>query len=146
MKADMKLKRLPDSELEVMMALWAAQEETRNPFPRSFPRVFLEEKLQGKGWAGNTVNTYLSRLLEKGFLACERRGKTNYYTPLVGAEEYLEFESRTMLNKLYGSSLKNFVASLCRRDSLAPAEIDELQRLLDELKSKSAEEQGGGRE
>ena len=122
----MKFKRLPDSELEVMMALWTAEEDV--------PRSFLDEKLKNKGWASNTINTYLSRLLEKRFLSCERRGKTNYYTPLVGEEEYLEFESKTMLNKLYGSSLKNFVVSLCRHDSLAATEIDELQRLLDDLK------------
>lgn len=122
----MKYKRLPDSELEVMMALWTGKEDV--------PRSFLEEKLKDKGWAGNTINTYLSRLLEKGFLSCERRGKTNYYTPLVGEEEYLEFESKTMLSKLYGSSLKNFVVSLCRRDTLTPAEIDELQHLLEDLK------------
>ncbi len=92
------LKRLPDSELEVMMALWRAQEEK--------PRAFLDEMLQEKGWASNTINTYLTRLLEKGFISCERRGKTNYYKPVVPEEEYLEFESKNMLNKLYGSSLK----------------------------------------
>lgn len=146
MKSDMKLKRLPDSELEVMMALWGAKEKVQSAFPRSFPRTFLEEKLKNKGWAGNTINTYLSRLLEKGFLSCERRGKTNFYTPLVGEAEYLEFESKTMLNRLYGSSLKNFVASLCRQDALTSAEIDELQRLLDQLKNKSAEERGRERE
>ena len=83
---------------------------------------------------------YLSRLLEKGFLSCERRGKTNYYTPLIGEEEYLEFESKTMLSKLYGSSLKNFVISLCRRDSLTLAEIDELQCLLEDLKRRDGED------
>jgi predicted transcriptional regulator len=130
----MKIKRLPDSELEVLMALWTAQGEA--------PRAFLDEKLKNKDLASNTINTYLSRLLEKGFIACERRGKTNYYTPLVKEEEYLEFESKAVLSKFYGSSLKNFVISVCRNDSIAPAEIDELQRLLDELKRKKTEGDG----
>lgn len=122
------MKRLPDSELEVMMALWTAPEE--------IPRAFLDDKLREKGWASNTINTYLARLLEKGFISCERRGKTNYYKPVVPEAEYLEFEGKTLLNKLYGSSLKNFVVSLCRHDPIEPAEIDELQRLLAELKSR----------
>ena len=68
------MKRLPDTELEVMKALWASE---RAPVPRSS----LEEALRDRGWATNTFNTYLSRLTEKGFVSCEKRGKTNYYTP-----------------------------------------------------------------
>lgn len=125
----MKLKRLPDTELEVLMALWTMQGET--------PRSELEEKLKEKGWASNTINTYLSRLLEKGFISCTRRGKTNFYIPVITEEEYREFESKTILSKLYGSSIKNFVASLCRTDSIDPKEIDELQSLLDNLKRRN---------
>lgn len=66
------MKRLPDTELEVMKALWASE---RAPVPRSS----LEEALRDRGWATNTFNTYLSRLAEKGFVSCEKRGKTNYF-------------------------------------------------------------------
>ncbi len=129
----MKLKRLPDTELAVLMALWAAQKEV--------PRNFLDEKLKDRGWASNTINTYLSRLLEKDFISVKRRGKTNYYTPIVKEDEYLAFESKSVLNKLYGSSLKNFVVSFCRNESIGAEEIDELQRLLDDIKRRSGDDQ-----
>ncbi len=121
------MKRLPDTELEVMKALWASE---RAPVPRSS----LEEALRDRGWATNTFNTYLSRLTEKGFVSCEKRGKTNYYTPQVRQADYLAFESGAVLNKVFGSSLKSFVASLARGAKLERGELDELQQYLDELK------------
>lgn len=121
------MKRLPDTELEVMKALWASE---RAPVPRSS----LEEALRDRGWATNTFNTYLSRLTEKGFVSCEKRGKTNYYTPQVRQADYLAFESGTVLNKVFGSALKSFVASLARGGALRDGELDELQQYLEELK------------
>lgn len=121
------MKRLPDTELEVMKALWASE---RAPVPRSSP----EEALRDRGWATNTFNTYLSRLTEKGFVSCEKRGKTNYYTPQVRQADYLAFESGAVLNKVFGSSLKSFVASLARGGALRDGELDELQQYLEELR------------
>ena len=121
------MKRLPDTELEVMKALWASE---RAPVPRSS----LEDALRDRGWATNTFNTYLSRLTEKGFVSCEKRGKTNYSTPQVRQADYLAFESGAVLNKVFGSSLKSFVASLARGGALRDGELDELQQYLEELK------------
>ena len=121
------MRRLPDTELEVMKALWELE-------GRPAARAELEERLRDRGWATNTFNTYLSRLAEKGFVSCEKRGKTNYYTPQVRQADYLAFESGTVLNKVFGSSLKSFVASLARGGKLERGELDELQQYLDELK------------
>lgn len=122
----MQLKRLPDTELEVLQALWQAGE------PQS--RAWIEARLAHRGWASNTFNTYLTRLTEKGYLACEKRGKTNYYTPQVRQADYLAFESGAVLNKVFGSSLKSFVASLARGGALRDGELDELQQYLEELR------------
>ena len=54
------MKRLPDTELEVMKALWKLGADT--------PRAALDQALEDFGWASNTVNTYLARLAEKGFV------------------------------------------------------------------------------
>ena len=68
----------------------------------------------------------------QGFLSARRLGRSNRYTPLVSREDYLSFDSRSVLSRLYGSSPRNFVAALAR-DGLAPGEVDELRALLDEL-------------
>ena len=118
------MKRLPDTELEVMKALWASGPDTI--------RAQLEQSLEAFRWASNTINTYLTRLVEKGFVSVCREGKTNLYTPLVGREEYLAFDSRAVLDRLYGTP-RNFVAALAR-DGLDRGELEELQALLEELK------------
>ena len=121
----MNLRRLPDTESEVLKALWAAGGET--------PRSVLEEALASHGWATNTVNTYLTRLTKKGVIACRKLGKSNYYTPLVTREEYQAFEGRAVLDQLFGSSLKGFVASLAGDGRVDQAELEELQQYLEEL-------------
>ena len=123
------MKRLPDTELEVMKALWASGPDTT--------RAQLEQNLEAFRWASNTINTYLTRLVEKGFVSVRREGKTNLYTPLVGREEYLAFDSRAVLDRLYGSP-RNFVAALAR-EGLSRDELDELRALVDQL------ERGKGR-
>ena len=117
------MKRLPDTELEVMKALWTTGPDT--------PRALLEERLASFGWAANTINTYLARLAEKGFVAVRREGKSNLYTPLVGCDEYQDFDSRAVLDRLYGSP-RNFVAALAR-EGMGRDELEELQALLDQL-------------
>lgn len=94
------MKRLPDTELEVMKALWSLGEDV--------PRAALDQALVEFGWASNTVNTYLSRLAEKSFVSVRREGKGNRYTPLVSREDYLAFDSRSVLSRLYGSSPPEF--------------------------------------
>ena len=107
-------KRLPDAELAVMQAIWAVGGEV-------------------SGGSANTGNTYLTRLCEKGFLSSRREGRNNLYTPLVSKDRYLEFESRSVLKRLYGGSLGSFVAALNAEQPLEQSEIDELRQFLDDM-------------
>lgn len=117
------MKRLPDTELEVMKALWDSGPDT--------PRAALEQALSAFGWASNTVNTYLTRLADKGFVSVRRDRKGNLYTPLVSREEYQSFDSRAVLSRLYGTP-RNFVAALAR-EGLERQDLEDLRALLDEL-------------
>ena len=118
------MKRLPDTELEVMKALWASGADT--------PRAALDHALAAFQWSPNTINTYLNRLADKGFVSVRRGGKSNRCTPLVSREDYLAFDSRAVLSKLYGSSPRNFVAALAQ-GGLDRKDVDELRELLDQL-------------
>jgi len=117
------MKRLPDTELEVMKALWASGPDT--------PRAMLERDLKAFGWAANTINTYLTRLADKGFVSVRREGRGNLYTPLIAQEDYQAFDSRAVLSRLYGTP-RNFVAALAR-DGLECRDLEDLRALLDEL-------------
>lgn len=121
------MKRLPDTELEVIKALWDSGPDT--------PRTALEDKLSSFGWAPNTVNTYLTRLVKKGFVSVEHKRTGNLYTALVSRDEYQAFDSRATLSQLYGSP-RNFVAALAR-EGLNKDELDDLRRLLNELEGEA---------
>ena len=118
------MRRLPDTELEGMKALWASGPDT--------PRAALEAALAPRRWASNTINTYLTRLADKGFVAVERAGRGNRYTALVSREDYLAYDSQAVLSRLYGSSPRNFVAALAR-GGLKREDVAQLRELLDQL-------------
>ncbi|MEL7657159.1 MAG: BlaI/MecI/CopY family transcriptional regulator [Bacillota bacterium] len=128
------LKRLPDSELEIMMIIWAAREPVSS--------AYLMEKLEGeKNWATTTVLNFLARLVERGFLEVEKHGRINIYTPLIEEKDYIETESRSFLERLHKSSLKSFVAALYDGKTISNKDAEELKNYIDEL-AKGAERKG----
>ena len=72
--------RLPESELELMLAVWEAGEEGTTA-PGILAR--LERPL-----TASALHSYLKRLEEKGFLSCGKEGKTNRYRARVSRAEY----------------------------------------------------------
>ena len=62
-----KLRRLPDSELAVMQALWRADAPLTRPE--------LDAALTHREWAATTVVALLARLEGKGFIAREKQGR-----------------------------------------------------------------------
>lgn len=122
----MEHKTLPNSELELMMILWRAG--------KPLTRMEIEERLPAKRQLSKTtVLSFLSRLQEKGFVRIEKDGRSNCYIPLVKEQDYLKRESGSILKKLYGSSVKKFVAALYEGDGLSKNEIEELKDYLDSL-------------
>lgn len=120
------IKRLPDSELELMMIIWAAKEPVSS--------AYLMERLQGeKNWATTTVLNFLARLAERGFLEVRKQGRINIYSPLIAEKDYIEAESRSFLERLHKSSLKSFVAALYEGQTISSEDAEELKSYIDEL-------------
>jgi predicted transcriptional regulator len=120
------IKRLPDSELEIMLIIWEAKEPVSS--------AYLMEKLQGeKDWANTTVLNFLARLAERGFLKVEKQGRINIYSPLIAEKDYIELESRSFLERMHKSSLKSFVAALYDGRTLSSQDAEELKRYIDDL-------------
>ncbi len=117
---------LPNSELELMLILW----KSGKPMTRMEIEACLPPK---RRLSKTTVLSFLSRLEEKGFVCVEKEGRNNCYRPLVREEEYLKQESSSVLKKLYGSSIKKFVAALYDGNGLSDDQIQELKDYLDSL-------------
>lgn len=124
----MKIKKLPETELELMLALWEAD--------KSVQRNYFNTKFSDKGWSDSTILTMLARLQEKGFITCEKSGNKNIYSPAISKEEYMQVENSSFLSRLHKGSIKHFVASLADNDGLSASDIDELEQLLKQLKEK----------
>lgn len=121
-----KIQKLPDSELDVMIALWNGHGE----MTRSEIEDFMKRK---KKLAPTTILTLLSRLEKKKFVSVKKEGKANLYRALVTQEEYQQQEGKHVLEKLYGNSLKNFVATLYQGKQIDQSDIEELEAFLQEL-------------
>lgn len=123
------MKKLGDAELEIMLAIWGAGE----PVPSSY----VQEKLRGsRDWALPAILTSLGRLVDKGFLACEKRGKSNWYRPLVSESGYKAAEGRGLIDRLYGGSFTGMVASLHDGRAIGKDDLAELRQYLDTLEGK----------
>ena len=118
------MKRLPNSELELMMIIWDAG--------RGITRNEIEERLpQDRRLSATTILSFLSRLQEKGFVCVGKEGRNNVYEPLIRKEDYLRQESRSIWKRLYQNSVGNFMTALCQEDELTERDLDELQEFLD---------------
>lgn len=121
--------RLPESELDIMLVFW------NNTPPMN--RMEIEKVINTKkSLAPTTILSLLARLEAKNFVEVTKQGKMNLYTPLVSQSDYQAHESQSVLEKLYGNSLKKFVTSLYQGKKVSSEEIQELSDFLKELEDR----------
>ncbi|MEG0307198.1 MAG: BlaI/MecI/CopY family transcriptional regulator [Clostridium sp.] len=122
-----KIKRLPDSELDIMLIIWDAG--------RPVSRAYIEKQInEKKDLAPTTILSLLTRLIDKGFVCSEKQGKSNIFSAIVDENDYLQNEGKSILEKLYGNSLKNFVAALYQGDHIDETQLSDLRDFLDKTK------------
>ena len=121
----MKLQSLAVSEEEVMRKIW----ELATPVSSA---MLLNAFSEEKGWKTQTICTFLSRLVSKGYLSVEKHGTTNTYTALISEEDFKQMNAENLIDKVYGGSIKNMVASLVDSGHISEAEIEELKKWLNE--------------
>lgn len=121
--------RLPESELDIMLVLWNGTP------PMTRPEI---EKVINtrKNLAPTTILSLLTRLESKKFVEVTKQGKMNLYTPLISQTDYQAHESQSVLEKLYGNSLKKFVTSLYQGEKISSEEIHELSDFLKEIEDR----------
>lgn len=115
------MKKLPDSELEIMQVIWGE----KPPISTGRVREILNERRK-KDLNISTVQTLLNRLIKKEFLCAERIGKEKVYFPLVEEHKYLNFEAEHFIGKLFGNSLPNLVTTLYKHKSISQKDIEDI--------------------
>ena len=115
------ISKITDSEVTVMKVLW----ETRGELTITEIRKTLEETTD---WESSTIKTLIRRLVKKGAIEATKKD-VFYYKPLVTEEEYNEYTTQELIDRLYNGSAKNLVASLLDNKKLNKKDIDELQKM-----------------
>jgi len=121
-----KIKRLPDAELEIMLAVWSAGDE-------AVSASFILDRIKDtRKWQLQSLLTVLTRMVNKGILVCEKRGRFNFYRAVISKEAYEQAEGKSILEKLYDNSFKNMVNSLLNSKAITKKDLKELYECLDE--------------
>lgn len=114
---------ITDSEYAIMKILW------KSIVPMTVADVVRE--LDGNDWTASTVSTFLQRLLKKEVIACDKKGKTNLYYPLLKQREYDLNETENFLSKIYKGSVKNLVAALYENKKLSAEDMSDLKKMFE---------------
>ena len=111
------------SEYEIMKILW------ENGGKMTVAQVTA--KLSDNDWTASTVSTFLQRLLKKGLVLCEKKGKTNLYFPGISQDKYDFEETENFIAKIYKGSAKSLVAALFENKKLSKDDVSELKKMFE---------------
>lgn len=119
---------LAKSELELARIVWRLGEAT--------VRQVHDELPKGRKLDFWTVQTYLRRLKEKGYLKTRRVGQGNVYSPAIQPKRVVRQLTNEFLDRLFDGEVLPMFQHLIESRGLSSEEISELQERLEELKGK----------
>lgn len=123
-----EITRLPDSELEIMLIIWDIGGVVNTS---QIMEALKEEKTV------QVVQTYLSRLENKGFVKKEKIGRLNHFKPLVSLKDYRAQETGEFMDKFYPDNATGLFVALLENQQVSPAELEKIKRLLEESEETS---------
>ncbi len=115
-----------ESELEILRVLWERGEATvRN----------VHEELSKTKDAGYTTTLKLMQIMhEKGMVKRDESSKTHKYTPLISREKTQKQFMGKMIDTLFQGSSTQLVMQALGNHKTSKEELDEIQKLIDNLK------------
>lgn len=122
-----EFQKLSETEMELMEVIWKLNHPVK-----SSEMLDIFSKSKGKKWKGQTIATFLARLVDKGLLVVKKEGRANIYTPRLSLEEYKKLEAQSLLDVLYDGSVKNFLSTLYDGENISKEEIKELKQWFSE--------------
>lgn len=118
------MKKLPDAEFEVMRTIWENE-------PPITTNMLMEQLGNQKEWKLQTLTVLLLRLVDRGFLRTEKKGKERTYFPLVDREQYLKFETSSFVERFHNHSIISLVSTLYDGKKSKVSDLEELSKWLE---------------
>jgi len=112
--------KLSESEYRMMDVIWDV-----NPIPAARLAEKCEERY---AWKRSTVYTMLKRMGDKGYLVFEKK----IVKALIERDQVNRSEGDILLNKAYGGSLPDFIASFLQDRKLTKNDAQRIQNMIKE--------------
>lgn len=119
--------KVTSAELEVLKVVWKLEEATFNQIS--------QELCKKTNWKRNTIQTLISRLINKGTLIADKVNKKSYiYYANINEKDYKMSENLSFINRLYNGSLNLMLSTFIEDNQISN---DDLTKLKDLLNSKN---------
>ncbi len=117
-----------ESELEILQVLWEKDKASVRE---------VHEELQVSKDVGYTTTLKLMQIMhEKGLVKRDDSYKTHIYQASVSKEKTQKHLLGKMINNLFGGSPADLVLQALGNHKASPAELEEIQQLLNNLKDR----------
>jgi predicted transcriptional regulator len=127
-------KDLSPAEWKVMNIVWDLQ--------KAMAREVYTIAGEQHGWKPPTVKTLLKRLVDKGYLVTTQVGNGFVYRPARSALASVRAAADTLLSNATESVTGPLLAHMVEASSLSVADIDSLQKLIDDKKKALKQKHG----
>ena len=120
---------LSKAELEIARLVWELKSAS--------VRQVFEALPENRSVDFTTVQTYLKRLEEKGYLKVRPENRTRIYSPRVKPLTVIRETVDDLVERLFGGDAMPLVQHLVEEKEFSAADIDQLRALLDRLEGDS---------
>ena len=116
---------ISDAERDVMEVLWQ--------FPEGIKQSALLEAVNasGKDWKRQTLNTLITRLMEKGLINRESR----HVCAAMTKAEYCNLQVEEVIADVYGGKFGGLVLAFAQSGKITKEDVGELKKLLTEYEA-----------
>jgi BlaI family penicillinase repressor len=82
--------------------------------------------------AYTTVQTYMDRMVEKGFLAKRKLGLVNFYTAAINQEILMKQATENLISRAFNGSIGQLAAFLINDCHLSASDLQEIKSLIEQ--------------
>ena len=124
--------QISDAEWQVMKIIWMQGEQTSTDLIKVLEKRF--------SWSKSTIQTLLSRLVEKECLTREKQGKSFVYSALLTLDQSRDLLIKDIKDKVCSRRIKNLLADLIMECDFTLADLADLEAVISEKKARAVAE------
>lgn len=115
---------LSQFEWLIMNHLWRVE--------KASAREVMEALPEDAQRAYTTIQTYMERLVDKGYLSKEKVGMVNFYTPEVPRDAVVDGATSSFIERVFQGSGSSLAAYLLKNKKLNSDDLESIKRILEE--------------